>query len=240
MRVFAWHFTAKNAKLGFGDGRKIVVGEALTVLVPGTHGERIACCQYGLHGSRQIIDALQYAQGPMLQRVIISGTIAEQDDKLCGSCRRCMAMADATQLQWLFARWCALQQVHLWEPPQIVLDFLTTGDPKKRDAAWDSASTAARDAANTAARDAARDAAWDAARDAARDAAWDAARAAAWDAARDAAWAATNTAAWDAASTAARAAARDAQNRQFESWARDLLAGRSLSTVLAIPERSAK
>jgi len=58
--------------------------------------------------------------------------------------------------------------------------------------------------------DAASDTAWDAARGAARDAAWDAAYGVAWGAAWNAAWNAARGAAWNAAWVAARNAARNA------------------------------
>jgi hypothetical protein len=99
-----------------------------------------------------------------------------------------------------FSRWCALQVVHLWACPPIVLQYLQTGDDTIRDAA--------KDATWAAGGDAARAAGGDAARAAARAAAGDAARAAAWDAMGDAAW--------DAMGDAALAAAWDAQRIQFE------------------------
>ena len=84
-----------------------------------------------------------------------------------------------------FARECASDALHLWVAPQVVRDYLSTGDELLRAAARD----AARDAARAAAGAAARDAAWAAAWAAARDAAWAAAWTAAWDAARATAWA---------------------------------------------------
>ena len=117
----------------------------------------------------------------------------------------CLRASDASEFEMRrFARLAALEVVHLWDAPLIVLEYLKTGDEEKRDAARDAASAAARDAAFAAARDAVWDAAWDA---------WDA-RAAASAAARDVAWDAASAAARDAASAAARdvasAAARDA------------------------------
>jgi hypothetical protein len=96
-----------------------------------------------------------------------------------------------------FARECALDVIHLWDAPQIVRDYLESGDDNLR--------AAARAAARVAAWDAARAAAWDAARAAARAAAM----AAAGDAAWAAAWAASGDAAWDAA--------WDAQNQRLEN-----------------------
>ncbi len=70
-----------------------------------------------------------------------------------------------------FARECALDIIHLWDPPEIVFQYLKTGNESIKDAAWDAAWAAARDAAWAAARDAAWDAAWAVAQDAAQDAA---------------------------------------------------------------------
>jgi len=112
------------------------------------------------------------------------------DDKISATERKYLWGFDATDTLWRFARLCALDVVHLWDAPDIVVRYLKTGDESIRDAAWDAARAAARfaarDAAWAAARAAARAAAWDAARAAARAAAWDAARAAARDAAGDA------------------------------------------------------
>jgi len=86
-----------------------------------------------------------------------------------------------------FARWCASQVIDMWEAPDIVKEYLETGNEELRDAAWDAARDAARDAAQDAAQDAAWAAAWAAAWHAAWAAARYAARAAAWAAARHAA-----------------------------------------------------
>ena len=66
-----------------------------------------------------------------------------------------------------FARECASDVLHLWDAPQVVRDYLATGEESQRAAA----EAAAEAAAWTAARDAAEAAAWAAARDAARAAA---------------------------------------------------------------------
>ena len=85
--------------------------------------------------------------------------------------------------------------IHLWDAPDVVRQYLETGDESLRDAAQAAAQVAVWDAAQAAR--ATRDAA-QAARDAAQAAR--ATRAAAWDAARAtraAARAATQAAAWD-------------------------------------------
>jgi len=93
-----------------------------------------------------------------------------------------------------FARWCALQVIHLWNCPDVVKQYLETGDEGLRDAAH----AAALNATHAAALNAARSAAWNAVRDAALDAAWNAALAAVRDAAWNAAWS-VGGAAWDVA-----------------------------------------
>ena len=187
-----WHFADATEKLGYDDGRKIKVGETHTVAcIP-------VLCERGLHASKSVIEALQYAPGNILYRVRLSGNIVHGDDKSVATERTYLARIDAEPILREFARKCALSVIHLWDCPRIVKEYLETGDESKRaaarDAAWDAARAAARDAAWAAAWDAA----WDAARDAARDAAWAAARDAAWAAARDAARDAAWDAAWDA------------------------------------------
>ena len=93
-----------------------------------------------------------------------------------------------------FARWCSLRVVHLWDCPDVVMQYLETGDEELRDAAWNAAWDA-----------------WDATAADAADAAWNAAWNASW--AADAAWNAAD-AAWNAAWNAARAAARGEERRK--------------------------
>jgi hypothetical protein len=94
-----------------------------------------------------------------------------------------------------FACWCALQVIHLWDAPDIVVRYLKTGDESLKAAAWTAAWAAARTAARTAAQATAQAAVWNIA--------WAAARAAdvaSWDALWDIAEAAARATqyAWDA------------------------------------------
>ena len=164
-------------------------------------------CQSGLHWSRDPFDALQYAPGATLCLVDVDAIVEEQADKGLSRRRRIVARFDATELLWQITRWSALRVANLWDAPQIVRDYLTTGDESLRAAAWAAAQDAAWGAARNAAQDAARAAAWAAA----QDAAWGAARNAAWNAAG----AAAQDAAWGAARNAARNAARAAQQNHF-------------------------
>ncbi len=183
---FAWHFL-KNDRTAYG-GFVVEVGKTYE------HAGDLIPCKSGLHASARAIDALSFASGAFVTLVRCEGEFVEHGspvDKFV--CRRRTALwgYDATDELWTFSRLCALEVLPLWpDAPQVVKDFLETGDEDLRAAARDAAWDAARDAARAAAWDAARDAARAAARDAAWDAARDAARAAAWDAARDAARAA--------------------------------------------------
>ena len=166
--LIGWHFS--TGKLGYGDGREIIIGKTHKVKGP------LELCACGLHASERIIDALQYAHGPMVYKVRLHGKILRGDDKACATQRTYLAGFDATDILRLFARKCALDVIHLWDAPDVVKRYLETGDESLRDAAGDAAGAAA---------------AWAAAGDAA---AWAAAgAAAAWAAAWAAAGAAQNT-----------------------------------------------
>ena len=202
----AYWFEPAEGVLGYGDGRRPEVGKTHTVKCSPV------LCNSGLHGSVRAVDALRYAQSSRLWLVDITAGVVVGDDKICGKRRKYIAVADVELVLREHARWCALQVVHLWDAPQVMLEYLNTGDEGLRAAAWAAARYAAGDAARYAARAAARYAARYAAGDAARYAA----RAAAWAAARYAAGDAARNAAGDAAGHAAGHAARDKYNTRLE------------------------
>lgn len=127
--VQAWHFMPADRKLRYGDGREVKPGVKLVVDC------EPVLCQSGLHGSLRAIDALSYAQGNVVSRTEHSGVIAMGNDKLVSTERTHIWMADAEQTLRAFTRWCALDVAHLWDMPQIVRDFLETGDESLRAAA---------------------------------------------------------------------------------------------------------
>ena len=175
----AWYFNQNNCRLRYDDNRIIKAGV--------TH--KVDCepvlCEQGLHGSKNVLDALSYAPGSHIWRVELGGIVVEDNDKTVATERTYLWGYDAADVLRHFARLCALDVIHLWDAPDVVVRYLKTGDESLR----------------AAARAAAWDTAWDTAWAAAWDAAGDAARAAAGAAAGDAAWAA----AWAAAGAAARA-----------------------------------
>ena len=145
-KVLAWHFSPLDCLLANGDGRKIVAGESLSVSLP------LTLCKRGLHGSVNILDALNYAPGPMLWRVEISGEILEEKDKLCGETRKALWGFDCRDLLFSFARECALDVIGNWKAPEIVRQFLMTGDISLKYAAESAAESAAWSAAESAAK----------------------------------------------------------------------------------------
>jgi len=212
--LIGWHFLRSDGCLRDGSTPP-PDGEWLEYSGP------LAMCESGLHLSKRALDALNYAPGPIVCRVEGSGRVEHDTDKIVCSRRRILWRADATATLRLFARRRAQSVLHLWDPPEVVVRYLETGDESIRDAAW-SASGAAWAAlwATQAASRAAGAASW-----AAHDASW-ATQAAAWaaEAASSAALAATE-AAWaaEAASSAAWPASLTAANQQLTDSLLDLL-----------------
>jgi hypothetical protein len=177
-RIFGWWFCGATLR----DGSPI---PADGVWLPKI--DNIELCKCGYHGSLHPFDALKYAPGEILCRCEYRGIITYDTDKFVAQERRIIQRMDASEMLRYFARMQAVSVAHLWDPPDVVLDYLMSGDHGLRaaamDAAWAAARAAARNAAWAVARDVARAVARNAARNAARDAAWTAARAAASDAA---------------------------------------------------------
>ena len=133
----AWHFVGETLR----DGSPIPQDGVWL-----EHSGELKLCASGLHFSRTPFDALQYAAGETLCLVEIGGKIVEEkgDDKGVCSRRRIIVRMDATELLSFFARMQALSVIHLNEDlPEIVCDYLMTGD----EAIWDASAASAWDAA---------------------------------------------------------------------------------------------
>jgi hypothetical protein len=195
MKMIGYHFV--NDKLR--DGRSIPKnGEWLE------HKGPLKLCDAGLHWSKHPFDALTYAPGTVLCLVELAGETIHSTDKSVSERRRIIKRFDATEMLIGFARWQAYQVLELWSAPEIVKQYIYTGDKSLAEEAATEAARAAwaaTEAATWAER--ASEATW------AAEAAWAsaaaekvvrAARAAATEAATEAAWAAR------AAAEAARAA----------------------------------
>lgn len=132
----AWHFTSRKGYLS--DGTPIVLGEP----VPHIDGP-IVTGKRGYHASPAVYDALEYAPGPHLYRVDLSGAIEPHGEPIdkshvpddymyAASDSTAIAYIDATDLLFGFARQCALDVAHLWDAPEEWLHELRTGDPRMR------------------------------------------------------------------------------------------------------------
>ena len=125
-KIRAYHFT----------GDKLRNGDPIPPLgEPLVHKGDIVPCKSGLHASIHPLDALEFAPGLILHLVDLEGEIVQHDDKLVGRKRTIIATVDVTELLREFARWCALSVIHLWDAPDIVRQYLETGDEKLRYAA---------------------------------------------------------------------------------------------------------
>ena len=112
------------------------------------HDGPIIPCESGLHASEHPFDAMAYAPGNMLHMVELEGDLISHGnpvDKWVGRRRKIVATIDATDLLREFARWCALQVIDMWNAPQVVREYLETGDESKRDAARAAAWAAQRE-----------------------------------------------------------------------------------------------
>jgi hypothetical protein len=123
----AWWFEPKDGFLAHeSERRKPKVG--VTHTVPGP----LVLCMRGLHASVFPLDALSYAKSPNIWRVALSGEINRGENKCCATERTYLWRLDASQVLGAFARKCALDVIHLWDPPDVVIKFLRTGDETLR------------------------------------------------------------------------------------------------------------
>lgn len=141
--VYGWHFLYEGHKLRDGTTAP-KNGEWLKVKNP-------VICKRGLHGSLTPYDALQYAPGPILCLCEFSKPADQHDDKFVSSRRRIIARMDATEMLRYYARMQALSVIHCWDAPDVVLDYLMTGDKYIRSAAWSATRAAAMEEAWSAA-----------------------------------------------------------------------------------------
>lgn len=206
--VMAWHFVGDTLR----DGRPVPADGVWL-----RHEGKCEICRAGLHASRRLLDAINFAREPMLCRVECMEIEDEQPDKLVCRARRIVARFDATDLLRKASRKFALDVAHLWDAPDVVLQFLRSGDESLEDVVRDAAWGAARDAA------------WGATEDAAQAAARAAACASGWSAWREPVTAldAVQNTAWDAASAAQSAMGAERDAAQNAAWKAALAAVQS-------------
>ena len=146
--IKAWHFLSDDRRMQFGERELVEIGK--TYQAEG----KIKLCENGMHGSRRIIDALQYSPGAVICRVALWGEVQEQDDKLVARNRKVISMIDATNILHEFACRCAedalkkagIKDKRCWKAIETKRKWLKG---KATDNEWDAARYAARYAQNT-------------------------------------------------------------------------------------------
>jgi hypothetical protein len=127
-KILAWHFLSSDwtAHGGF----KVEIGKTYK------HEGPVEPCRSGLHASVKALDANSFCKGPVVTRVECSGTIVPHDEKLACSERTALWGYDATEELRAFARWAALKVAHLWPKnslmPEVVRQYLESGDESIR------------------------------------------------------------------------------------------------------------
>lgn len=154
-KILAWHFVGTRLR----DGSPIPA-DGKWLEFPG----KCVICESGLHASREPFDASQYARGEVLCLVECEQIEEEHNDKFVCHWRKIIARKNIAEILRWFARMQALSMIHLWpaNPPDVVLDWLMTGDESLRVAAWSLAWSAVEFATCYNARCAIRVAAWSA------------------------------------------------------------------------------
>ena len=99
--ILAWHWLPDNGKLAHEPHSLVEPGQVLEVEPP------VVICENGLHASIKAIDALYYAPGAKIERVLCWGEVVQQEDKLAAQYRKCLWVADATRTLHEFAIWNA-------------------------------------------------------------------------------------------------------------------------------------
>lgn len=117
-------------KLGYGDKRIPAVG--VTNKYDGNPVRR----KPGLLASPHPFEALQFAQGSTMWLVECGGRVVQCEGEIVCTERTYLKRLDAEPVLREFARWCALQVIHLWDAPAVVLRYLEMGDEAVRSVAF--------------------------------------------------------------------------------------------------------
>lgn len=157
-RIFAWHFLSEDKKLSGGKWKNPIVRPEVSYVHKGSLKPQIS----GLHASKLLLDALEYANGSIVTRVECSDRVSEHTFRgplsqirpkyskilVCGR-RKVMWMQDIAPVLHEFSLWCAeristhpiLQAKRDWLQGSLTtLEFCTYRDDlamKPETAAWD-------------------------------------------------------------------------------------------------------
>ena len=100
----AWHFLKED--MTAGRGRELAWADGETRTCEGD----LELCKNGYHASKNIIDALDYAPGPVICHVEVTGKRINSDDKLVAKTRQLLwhiPAQDSMRLLHMFAVLCA-------------------------------------------------------------------------------------------------------------------------------------
>jgi len=102
-KILGWHFLKDDGSYCYGNGKPQPDG----VETISTNEQPLGLCVWGLHASRNVLDALGHARGALLRRVELSGETLEDNDKMCATRRRELWRTDVTDILHEFGLWCA-------------------------------------------------------------------------------------------------------------------------------------
>jgi len=126
--MLAWHFMKEDRCLRFHDGRKAIKGKWLTY-----HGVgKITSCRRGMHASVRILDAAEYAPGPIIARVELAGNIVKDDDKICAEHRKVLWWMNGKKVFLRFMLACAVDLIPKNDIPKEVIEYVRTGRESSR------------------------------------------------------------------------------------------------------------
>jgi hypothetical protein len=95
--MLGWHFLNNDRRLGYGDGRLVEAGQTYSC------EGKLVLCSNGMHGSRKLIDALQFAPGNVLCRIDLQGEIIHDDNKSVARYRKVLWIKDIEHILHEFA-----------------------------------------------------------------------------------------------------------------------------------------
>lgn len=90
-------------------------------------------------------DAITVARGSILELVDADDVVGTQAWRIYAKRLRVVRRMDVFDLSRAFERWCALRVIDKWDAPDVVRDYLTTGDESIRAAASRAADKYQRD-----------------------------------------------------------------------------------------------
>jgi hypothetical protein len=128
--VRGWYWAPDSLKLRYGDNREIVEGGVHEVDL-----DQPIKCYNGLHGSKLAGQALGYAPGGYLCRVILSGKFDEDnnywDDKICASKREYVKIIDGSLVLEKLVRKQICDTLSMWNAPAEVRHWAATGEGRE-------------------------------------------------------------------------------------------------------------